>query len=180
MSATLTKMWRAFYRNFGKTMRSAPLDQKVKLLHRAVLPVASYRMSRWPYQAYSAGRIDRAQRKMIGILLRVRMRPGEDPATFGRRRNREATVVTRQHGTWSAHWRKRVIDWNAHLSRDQNHKSWASKTLHYHGQEWLRDQRRINAFGEQSSFTVGRTCTCASRGVVHKRWHDGVDTALGL
>ena len=95
-------------------------------------PVASYRMSRWPYQVHSAKRIDRTQTKMIGILMNFRMQTGEDPAAFVRRRNRAAAQVANNPGRWSAIWRKRVVDWSEHLERERNQHSWAAKILHHH------------------------------------------------
>ena len=178
MTATLRKMWSAFYGNFGKTMRHAPLQVKVKLLNRAVLPSASYRMSRWPFQVHSAKRIDRTQTKMIRILMNLKLQPGEDPEAFVHRRNHAAAYEARQQGRWSNLWRKRVINWNEHCRRVQNQNSWASKALQYHGKSWLQEQRRLHAVGEFSSLTPGRTCTRSFPGIVHKRWHDGVDTAM--
>jgi len=178
LTATIASMWRSFYGNFGKTMRSAPLSDKLKLLNRAVLPIASYRMSRWPYQTNAAKRLDRTQTKMIRTLMRHQFEPGDDPATFAARRNRMAASVARRCGQWSQVWRKRVLDWSAHLNRERNHTSWAAKTLHYHGKHWLQEQRRIHATGASGSILAGRTCTRAGRGIVHRRWHDGVDVAM--
>ena len=179
LSATLGKMWRSFYGNFGKTMQNAPLKMKVDLLHRSVLPIAACRMSRWPYQVHSAKRIDRTQTKMIAILMNLRPQPGDDPEMFVRRRNRAAASEARNRGRWSETWRKRVIEWNGHLGRELNQKSWAYKTLHYHGKAWLQEQRRIHAVGQNGSLIAGRTGTRAEPGIVHRRWHDGVDVAAG-
>jgi hypothetical protein len=178
VSAALSKMWRAFYGNFGKTMRDAPLQLKIKLLDRAVLPSASCRMSRWPYQVQSAKRIDRTQTKMIRILMNLKMKQDEDPETFVRRRNRAAAHEARRRGCWSTLWRKRVTNWNEHLGRERNQNSWAAKTLHFHGKTWLQEQRRLHAVGQHSSLSAGRTGTRSFPGIVHKRWHDGVDTAM--
>ena len=92
-------MWRSFYGNFGKSMRHAPLKKKLGLLNKAVLPIASYRMSRWPFQTHAANRIDKTQIKMISILLGLRVQPEEDPAAFVRRRGREARRVANQCGS---------------------------------------------------------------------------------
>ena len=158
-------------------MHSAPMPTKLKLMQHAVLPIASYRMPRWPYQTCSASRLDRTQTKMIGILLGLRRQAFEDTGDFLKRRNRAAAGVARQQGRYSAVWRKRVIDWHSHLGREVNHSSWAAKTLHYKGKAWLQEQRRIHAVGQHSSLIAGRTCTRAAQGVLHRRWHDGVDVA---
>ena len=73
LSNTLASMWRSFYGNFGKSMWQAPLKNKLGLLNKAVLPIASYRMSRWPYQTTAANRLDKTQTKMISILLGLRV-----------------------------------------------------------------------------------------------------------
>jgi len=177
VSKTLSNMWKCFYGNFGKSMTQAPLNTKLALLKRCVLPIASYRMSRWPYQVHTAKRIDRTQTKMLRVLMRTKMQTGEDPAAYVQRSNRIASTLAREHGKWSHIWGKRVIDWNSHLKREHNQHSWAAKILKYHGAEWLQDQRRIHAVGENCSLIAGRTCTRAHRGIVHRRWHDGVDVA---
>ena len=177
LSATIASMWRSFYGNFGKTLKDAPISSKLGLLGRAVLPIATHRMSRWPYQLHAAKRIDRTQTKMIRALMREQFQPGDDFASFAARRNRVAAGVARRRGQWSSVWRKRVVDWDAHLQRERNQNSWAAKALKYHGKVWLQEQRRIHAVGEHSSVHAGRTRTRASRGIVHRRWHDGVEAA---
>ena len=161
-------------------MKNAPLEMKLKLLDRAVLPIASCRMSRWPFQVQAAKRIDRTQTKMIRTLMRDKFEQGDDPASFVIRRNRAAASVARRRGLWSDLWKKRVIDWNAHLGRELNQSSWAAKTLNFHGKEWLQERRRMFAAGSHSSLLAGRTDTRAGRGIVHRRWHDGVGHAKVL
>ena len=180
LSATIASMWRSFYGNFGRSMNSAPLEMKLNLLDRTVRPIASYRMSRWPFQVHAAKRIDRTQTKMIRTLMREKVQAGDDPAAFVLRRNRAAAGVARRRGLWSAVWKRRVIEWNDHLGRERNRNSWAAKTLIFHGSEWLQERRRMHATGSSSSLLAGRTCTRATRGIVHRRWHDGVDAARSL
>ena len=158
-------------------MRHAPLEHKLRLLNRAVLPVAAYRMSRWPYQVHAAERLDKTQTKMIGSLLGMKFQPGDDPAAFAMRRNRAAAKVAAQRGKWSSLWRNQVTNWSAHLNRPRNHNSWASQTLHYQGKHWLQEQRATHSVGQWGSMLAGRTCTRAMPGIVHRRWHDGVDAA---
>ena len=77
-------------------------------------------------------------------------------------------------------WRKRVIDWDAHLNRERNYESWASKTLHFHGKQWLEEQRAHHSVGQWGSLLFGRTGTRAMPGIVHKRWHDGIESAIAI
>ena len=173
----LSNMWKAFYGNFGKSMRKAPLETKLGQLKKCVLPIASYRMSRWPYQLQAAKRLDRTQTKMIRILMRNKMQAHEDPADYMRRSNRVAAAKAKECGRWSDKWKHQVTLWDAHLKRDRNQNSWAAKLLKYHDASWLQEQRVIHAVGEWSSVIAGRTGTRAQPGIVHKRWHDGVQTA---
>ena len=126
---------------------------------------------------HAGQRSGRTQSKMVRGLIGCRVREGEDSASFVQRRNRLASTTARRHGTWSKIWAKKVTDWNSHLQRDRNRHSWAAKVLRFHGAQWLQDQRRIHAVGQQGSLVAGRTCTRAFPGIVHRRWHDGVDVA---
>ena len=159
------------------SMQHAPLEHKLRLLNRVVLPVASYRMSRWPCQVHAANRLDKTQTKMIGSLLGMKFQPGDDPATFALRRNHAAAKIATQSGRWSSIWRKQVTNWNAHFQRPRNHRSSAYHTLHYHGKHWLQEQRVTHSVGQCGSMFAGRTCIRAMLGIVHRRWHDGVDAA---
>ena len=134
-------------------------------------------MSRWPYQRCAARRLDRTQTKMVRILMVCKYEPFDDPASYAKRCNRLASSVASQHGRWSSIWRQRVVNWNSHLDRARNHRSWAAKTLLWHGREWLQEQRIANC-GQWGSMLAGRTDTRAAPGIVHKRWHDGVDVAF--
>jgi len=176
-SNTIGAMWRAFYGNFGKRMCNAPQQDKIKLLNRAVLPIATYRMPRWPYQRTAAQRVDRTQNKMLSIALGVKAMAHETPEGFVRRKNRIVSQAATSTGKWSAVWKSRVGKWSDHLNRAHNGNSWAAKTLHYHGKEWLQKQRIMHAVGQFGSMLAGRTCTRSIQGVIHKRWHDGVDLA---
>ena len=121
----------------------------------------------------------RTQTKMTRILMGLRCQSGQDPASFVVGRNRIASRTATDCGCWSDTWRKRVTDWNAHLHREPNQNSWAAKTLHYQGKLWLQEQRRLHAVGQNGSLIAGRTGTRAEPGIVHRRWHDGVDVAAG-
>lgn len=88
-------------------MTTSPLNEKLKLLERTVLPI--YRRSRWPYQTHASKTIDRIQTRMIGILIGSRMRPGEDSTAFCMRRNRDAARVANSAGEFSAVWKICVL-----------------------------------------------------------------------
>ena len=180
LSKTLSNMWRSFYGNFGKTMRKAPLKTKLGQLQRCVLPIAAYRMSRWPYQAHAAKRIDRTQTKMVRILMGTKKRDCEEPAAFVQRSSRLAAAKAREYGRWSHTWGRLVTSWDEHLKRPLNQHSWAAKMLKYHDAEWLQEQRRLHAVGECSSLMAGRTGMRPQSGIVHRRWHDGVALAPSL
>lgn len=149
-------------------------------LQRCVLPIVAYRMSRWPYQTHAAKRIDRTQTKMVCIHMGTKKRECEEPAGFVQRSSRLAAVKAREYGRWSHTWGRLVTGWDEHLKRPLNLHSWAAKMLKYHGAEWLQEQHILHADGESSSLMAGRTGTRAQSGIVHRRWHDGVDRAQSL
>jgi len=167
--------WAAFWANFSsKRARKLPLQEKISVMNRAVTPIYKYKCSRWPAQRCIAKEFDKVQNKMLAILMNVPRFPGEQPHEYVRRRNHMASCQARAGQRWSAIWYARVVAWNDHLKRPANARSWAAQTLEFRGRAYLQE-RRIANHSESSSH--GRTCTRSTRGVVHTRWHDGVDFA---
>ena len=68
-------LWAAFWRNLPRHSLRMGVKQKMRLFDRAVLPVACYRMRRWPYQSTLAKCWDGVQNNMVVILLNVRRVP---------------------------------------------------------------------------------------------------------
>ena len=175
-----TSMWRAFWAN-PATRESTylTLNDRLGLLAKAVTPQLDFRCSRWPPQKQIADELDRLQRKMTAILMRVPRHADEPIDVFVRRRGRLAASVCKRRGLWSIHWFDRATKWDDHLSRDRNSQSWPARLRSYRDREWFL-QRRIELAprnGWSASSLAGRTDTRAFRGKVHSRWHDGIHYA---
>ena len=177
-SRTKKQMWGAFWANAGTTSASrVPLKCKLMLVNRALLPILDFRCSRWPPQQTVARELDSMQRKMLGVLFRLKPTNIETPAEFSRRRSKLASSLCRDMGWWSCRWSRRVVNWHEHLRRPANSASWAAKLLDYRGWQWLAERRAflaVDGAETTQSALAGRTATRATTGVVHRRWHDGV------
>ena len=171
-------MWKAFWGNPGSNAaKDLPRHSRLALLTRATFPQLSFRCSRWPPQSQIASEVDQVQQKMVASLMRLPPLRGEEAPDYVRRRGRLARKVCADCGIWSHHWFTRSIRWDEHLSRPANAHSWASQLREYRGKQWLMDRRAsfATAFRSNVSVHAGRTGTRAFRGIVHTRWHDGVD-----
>ena len=93
--ATKRKMWSAFV---GNCRNNLDTKNKFTLLQRAVLPCLDYRNTRWPAHNNLEDEIDALQRKMVGTVLRTRMRHSESVEAFFVRRRRLAGAACREHG----------------------------------------------------------------------------------
>jgi len=167
---TSKNMWKAYFANCkSQTARSLPLESRLPLISRAVLPVMQHRDTRWPPTREREAQIDRLQRKMVSSVMRLPFLEHEPPVDYLRRRHREATKVMRRVGFWSNQHCKRVQAWHEHLQRPRNHRSWAASLLNFRDHQWLQQQRLQNSSANES-----RTRTRASVGFVATRWYDGV------
>ena len=122
---------------------------------------------------------------MTASLLRLSRLEGEGAESYVRRRGRAARKQCAHHGLWSQQWFKRAIAWDEHLSRRRNFHTWASKLREHRGKTWLMHRRASFAPSTASvvspaSATAGRTGTRSFPGIVHTRWHDGVDFAKSI
>ena len=172
---TKAAMWRSFFANAGsQRARRLPLPSRLALVNRAVLPSLDYRCSRWPVTRRRMNEIRAVQHKMVAIIMRIPMDPGELPGDYVRRRARRASEQCRQLGQWSLRYADRVVSWHDHLHRPLNARSWAAQLYNFRGHAWLVAQRL--AAGSVSVF-AGRTGTRVAPGHVRTRWHDGVELA---
>lgn len=177
-----SSLWKALWRNL-KHGRAALLPQKLRLrlMQRAVQPIAEYRFSRWAPAKQLCNIVDRIQRALITQCLTVRPIEEESPAVFVKWRGRLAATEQPGSGPWSKKLVQRVVNWNSHILRDDTHP--AKELLLWHDTEWLRTQR-MNLLPRvtDSSWTsmAGRTGTRAAPGKVQTRWQEGVVHALSL
>ena len=181
-NATRSSLWKAFWANAGsKCVRCAHIDQKMRLIERAVTSVANFRWSRWAPQKQLANDLNRIQSKMCAIVQNIRPREGEDLFVWNRRRWKAAARLAREHGLWSDKWFCRALKWDEHVER---HPELVIAPLRlWRGKQFLIERRQelLPAFprllSSSLSALAGRTGTRAATGFVHKRWHDGIEYA---
>ncbi len=80
---------------------------------------------------------------MTAKLLDSRMLSDEPVEHFVRRREREARNVCAKQGMWSQMWRKRVVDWTAHIRGGAAYAHICLKLLVYRDSVWLQFQRSV-------------------------------------
>ena len=126
-SATIAKMWRAFWANAGQaSLKKAPLKAKLALLKRATLSVADMHFVYWPFTRARASQLDRTQLKMLASLARLRPNIDDTAETFWKRRRMHATKLQADMGSMPSQLvRIRTADdlqqrrwkWNRHCVR---------------------------------------------------------------
>ena len=115
--------------------------------------------------------------EVLSISARYRLRPGETPLAFVRRRQRDIKQVLNRKGWWSQLWFKRVRAWDAHL--DRHPESPAAKMRSWRGEGWLQSARALWANMRSTrdrpwTLTAGRTDTRVTPGRPQMRWHEGL------
>lgn len=172
-SATKREMWGAFWANArASTGAKVPPAARLSLLNRTVRPRFDYRCSRWPWCPQLAAEVDRVQRRLVALCLRLRPAPGETREAYARRRGRAAQTQVRKDGLWSKRHAGRVLAWAQHLQRPQNASTWAARAATHKDPQWLVDRR-----AEQGS-TSHRTRIARRRpGRVHARWQESLAAA---
>lgn len=133
-----------------------------------------YRNSRWPPSKKQLRLEDGFQRKLLAILQRTAPIPGESLDDFIQRRRRLATNTARARGLWSSRHVQRCRDWEAHLLRDRNHRSWASNLLRHHDVSWLRTVLLLRD-PENSQRGTG---TRLHAGMPQPRWQESLHRAI--
>lgn len=173
--ATRRQMWRTFYATCAsKAAASLPHKSKGKLLNRTVAPILDDHNTRWSVSPNFLAEIDRVQRRMWAVLLKLRKTPAESPEGFVRRRARTAGQAASAAGLWSIRTAKRITAWEDHLGRAANADSWAAHLLRSRGRQWLQEQRMLHS---SLNLQSGRTGTRLLPGKPQTRWHDGAQCA---
>ena len=91
-------------------------------------------------------------------------------------RKREARDFCARIGLWSTVWAKRVVAWQAHLHRAEHFYHPCSRILHFHGLEWLEQQRSF-FLNSRNTLWAGQTGTRVQRGRPQVRWESGCELA---
>ena len=166
-SATIAKMWRAFWANAGQaSLKKAPLKAKLALLKRATLSVADMHFVYWPFTRARASQLDRTQLKMLASLARLRPNIDDTAETFWKRRRMHATKLQAHMGSWSFRWAKRVVKWDEHLRRATT-SSLPSQLVRIRTADDLQQRR----------WKWNRPCVRAVPGAINARYSESVEIA---
>ena len=173
---TVRKVWAAYWRNSSKALKTSSTRAKAKFMNNSLVPIASFRWSRWPWQKAYASRLDSLQRHVISCLCPTCPAPGEDISAYTRRRSAASSRLATEWGRWSQLWAKDVLKWDQHISRAHDPGTWNEPLRQWHGKKWLHKQR----FEHSTGGTFGRTRTRASPGHPATRWEEGVALAAAV
>ena len=145
-------------------------------LNKFVVPVGTWRWSRWPLQKHYLHELDRMQREMCSGFLHITRRPGEDGLDFLIRRRRAVRDGLRTSVKFSDMWVDRVRKWSGHMKRHPLHH--CSRMLSWHSAAWLRSKRyeHLPTVTNMTrwSLSAGMTGTRSYRGKVQARWESGL------
>ena len=169
--ALQVQLWRTFFRcSSGRRRRLLSDADRVRLLNNAMRPIIQGRAAIWSLGHSLAAELDRTQRRMTALLIRVRRHQGENMEAFWRRRGEKAKSSIKNRGRWSFIAASSILNWKEHLERERNSWTPASKLLAWHGERWLH-QHRINVQAPGGFGTLGRT----HAGHPSKRWEEGAN-----
>ena len=170
------KMWAAFFANCKPSIGAVTLRKRLQLLNSFVVPIASFRWSRWPFSVGYAKQIDQTQVHMVSILMDLPPVEGEGAEDFFRRRNLQAGRLAAQTGRWSELWAMSVRNWANHVDRGHDEAAWSTQIYNTRSREWLAAQRLLHVRGSHAS----RTRTRVLHGKVHRRYFEGVERANSI
>ena len=156
--------------NIGSTRaRALSVALSLKRLDSLVASVIFFRAPRWPFKLTLARQLDRLQRQMLKIILRVRPLPAETAEGYSRRAAKIVARIQDARGAWSCLWASRIISWGLHIQRNTANNSWPSKLMHIRSSAELNERRALYA---------QRTGTRSASGWCQTRWSDGVSKAV--
>ena len=187
-TALQIKLWRRFYGNIRKpSFKTLCWDTRCQILSRALLPIFVYAAQIWPPQYGLAMKVDKLQRRMVGMALGIFRYPSESFVDFFKRRSRMASrVIERNDAWWTRAWFTRALQWDDHCRRSLTVQKrhfvdlvpidnlptrlpWPPLLLDWNGADYL-DERRTFQFRNRSySSVISRTRTRTARGFVHVR-----------
>eukprot|EP00969_Alexandrium_andersonii_P240364 10610988-Alexandrium_andersonii.AAC.1 len=75
LNETVKAMWRQFFKIIKLAAKNAETESLVKAINTFVLPIAEYRMSRWPFQRAAATTLDKLQTHMYAACFPVEPLP---------------------------------------------------------------------------------------------------------
>ena len=155
----------------------------MKLLWRdveaAAWPALSFRAGKWVLTRKLVAAIDRLQKQVHSLLLRLRQQPCEDAEAFRLRKSRAAAAEMAKVGPWSGRVAARISDWKSHIEHQEEAQPelWTSKVLAWRDSAWL--QRRRVACGSRSAL-AGRLMSRRCGGYVRERWQEMLPTVESI
>ena len=137
--------WKAFWKNVGQASCSRmSVRLRISMIERVVFPILNFRLSRWPFTLKYSRRLCTIQRKMVAVVLRVRILPGESPGCFVSRKQRAISREIPPFKSWSYIWASRVDTWALHIVRNTNNRVWAARIADFRNAEELEARRLAN------------------------------------
>ena len=169
VDTTIKQLWACFWKNIGgRDLAKIPIKYKLVLMQRSLEPLLRYKMARWPFQETVAKRLDKLQRRMIGIALHVAKREDETPEQYVRRRGRTAAAHQTSFTSWSVLWARLIVSWHDHILRPRNQGSWATR---------LTDVKSPEELAWRRACFASRPATRTQSGWCCRRWWEGVQYA---
>lgn len=157
----------------SKRARQLPVHMLVRDVQRVCRPAITFRCSWWQVSTGLPAKVDRFQRKLAGLVVKVHLFQHESWEAWRLRKGRIVASRILPHGKWSKHVAHRIDTWAAHIVRNHN-SGWAGHLYGWMPSEWFQIRRLF--FGSKS-VNSGRTDTRLKAGSPHVRYHDGVVAA---
>ena len=158
----------------SRKARKLPLHLKLQDLERCAFPAVSNRCAWWPIGKTLLAAIRALQGQLVSTLIRIPREPGEDDASYARRRGREAQAVIAARESWGFKCARQVVRWYAHLKR-KHVDSWACRFFHMRDARWLQLQRLIAGSVSTMAGALGLREVAGRRRI---RFEDGVNFLL--
>lgn len=176
VTAALQATERCFWKNSNIFLSdSVPIETKMKKLNGEIASIWLYRAASWPWSKTLAHDLDKKQKKLTAISLKLPKYQHETWDQYHARRCRSIGKASALVKPWSLLFLHSVIGWASHICRDHLHI--ARDLLLQNDARWLQTQRMPWA-GKSSFWSLhcGKTTTRARSGKPQVRWSDILGT----
>ena len=126
----------------------------------------SWLFCRWPYQKGVATQLDQIQIRMMSMSAQIHGNEGEPLEDFWKRKKTAGRKLAGDIGFWSEIWRKRVLEWDAHVERSIDRGHINAMLRQWHDSTWLQARRLewVYSSGGRNTPFAGRLGTRAFGG----------------